>query len=458
MLFQKNERKKAVSYYRHSAEDKQENSVLIQREKAEQFARQYQIDIIHEEADEGKSGLNANRPGFDKLINHYVLSPEAPDFNYILVYDVSRWGRFQDPDEAAYYEMLCKKRGKKVIYISRGFPREEERLLTTLQTPIERYMAAEYSRQLSEKVFNGCVKVSQQGYSAGGTAPYGMVRLLLDENKKPLYPLKRGEHKAIDNQRVTFAPANDETSDTVREIFRLLVKDWYTPNEIAEYLNQKGILSANGFKWTRDKIIRILTNETYIGTRIYNKTWHRLKEKMRSNPREEWVITPNAFDAVIDQETFRKAQENLYWLMPSKWKRGIYRLQRTQKIIQQHVEGALKEHIDFNSDSIWETIRNLPVVLGVTFYRESVPYWCFYISESMRQFDEVIGVAVDLYRHSPIDKFFLVQTTKFTMTNYLVISAKDIEKENNLIDPKNIESELLRLCGKMSDDKSVVTS
>jgi hypothetical protein len=34
----------------------------------------------------------------------------AASFDVILVYDVSRWGRFQDADESAYYEYLCKRR------------------------------------------------------------------------------------------------------------------------------------------------------------------------------------------------------------------------------------------------------------------------------------------------------------------------------------------------------------
>ncbi len=55
--------KKAIAYYRHSAEDKQENSVAIQRGHIERFALEYNIDVIHEEVDEGVSGLLANRPG-----------------------------------------------------------------------------------------------------------------------------------------------------------------------------------------------------------------------------------------------------------------------------------------------------------------------------------------------------------------------------------------------------------
>jgi DNA invertase Pin-like site-specific DNA recombinase len=212
--------KRAIAYYRHSAEDKQENSVLIQREHTKKFAEQHTIEIIHEESDEGKSGLLASRPGFDKLFNNWILNPNAPEFNYILVYDVSRWGRFQDPDEAAYYEMLGKKRGKTVIYVTRGFPIEEQKLLMSLQTPIERYMAADYSRNLSNKVFHGSVKVSEQGYSAGGSAPYGLTRVLLDENKNQIRNLKTGERKIIANQRVT-SPQPTMSQPTLSERYSL---------------------------------------------------------------------------------------------------------------------------------------------------------------------------------------------------------------------------------------------
>src|SRR4029077_13562625 len=106
------------------------------------------------------------------------------------------------------------------------------KLIRSLQTPIERYMAAEFSRQQSDKVWHGSAKVSEQGFSAGGTAPYGMNRILLDESKKPIGVLKRGEHKVIANQRVTFAPAGDETTETIKRIFSLLVDQWYRPEEI----------------------------------------------------------------------------------------------------------------------------------------------------------------------------------------------------------------------------------
>ncbi len=415
--------KKAIAYYRHSAEDKQENSVPIQREHAQKFAKEYGIEIIHEEADEGKSGLLSTRPAFERLFNNWILNLDA-QFDYVLVYDVSRWGRFQDQDEAAYYEFRCKQHGKKVVYVSRGFPKEEQQLISHLQTSIERYMAAEYSRQLSGKVFYGCVKVSQQGYSAGGTACYGMARVLLDEDKRPIRRLKKGEHKQIANERVTFEPLNDKTTDTVRDIFRLLVDEWCTPNEIAEHLNKKGTPSAAGGKWNRLKVIKILMNETYAGTRIYNKTWGRLKQKHRHNPRSEWVIHRNAFPAVVDPEIFSQAQEHLYWLLPSKWKRGVYLINRVKRLIREEVKKYLAQR-GMSEDELAIKVTQLPVLFCVSACREAIPQWCFMIPEGKRRYNLALGVSVNMENHDPIDRIFLLPTTDFGSANLITFSEKD---------------------------------
>ena len=434
--------KKAIAYYRHSAEDKQENSVPIQREHARKFSEQYQLEIIHEEADEGKTGLLATRPGFEKLFNDWILNPDAPQFDYVLVYDVSRWGRFQDQDEAAYYEFRCKQRGKKVIYISRGFPKEEQDLIVHLQTSIERYMAAEYSRQLSEKVFYGCMKVSEQGYSAGGTSCYGMTRLLLDANKKPIKTLKRGEWKSLSNERVTFAPANDENTEAVKEMFALLVKKWHTPKEIAGILNERQIPSASGGLWNSQKVIHVLTNETYTGSRIYNKTWGRLKQKMRQNPRNEWVIKPNAFDAVVESDVFREAQEHLYWLLDSKWKRGIYAINRVRRLIREDLRSILlKRGITY--DEVEETLKKIPIIFGVRFYHDSTPHWCFLIEEASRNYDFVIGVSVAMDQHEPIDRFFLIPTKDFNIVNFNVFSEADERYGGYKIEQNKVEEKIL---------------
>lgn len=443
MFGQEGTKRKAVAYYRHSAEDKQENSVPLQREQTEVFANKYAIEIIHEEADEGKSGLSASRPGFERLFDEWVLNPNSPQFDYVFVLDVTRWGRFQDPDEAAYWEMQCKKRGIRVIYISRGFPRDEERLLSSLETSIGRYMAAEYSRQLSDKVWHGSVKVSEQGFSAGGTAPYGYNRVLFDENHNRIGVLQSGAHKVIANQRVTFEPATDGTQDTVREIFDLFVNSWCQPQDIAELLNDKGVLSATGKLWDASKVMRVLGNETYTGTRVYNKTWGRLKQKHRKNPAEEWVRCIDAFEAIVDRKTFETAQERMYWTMPSRWKHGIHKITQTQVAMQNYAAELLK---DFDDDRRYFALKRLPVTFGLTYYREGVAQRCFRITEEMRRHKEIIGVSVNMFIKDKVDAIFSLPTNQFGVGDFLVIKDSDKIVADYLLEGDTTADKLVSLC------------
>jgi len=449
--------KKSVAYYRHSAEDKQENSVAIQRQHTEDFAREHNIEIIHEEADEGKSGLLANRPAFERLFGNWIENPEAPHFDYVFVYDVSRWGRFQDQDQAAYYTHVCKKHGKEVVYVSRGFPDMNNLLISSLETSLQRYMAAEYSRQLSEKVFYGCVKVSQQGYSAGGTAVYGMARQLLDVNKKPIRILNTGEHKQIANERVSFTPKDDKTTETVREIFSLFVKQRYLIPDIVTHLNQKGILSASEKLWNRFKVIKILTNETYIGTRIYNKTWGRLKQKSHKNPRSEWVVVPNAFEAIVKEQTFIDAQERLYWMFPSNWRQGANAIKRTKKNIRREIFQWLLDK-GLTAFEANELVLELPIVFAVKNQDKDISLWCFLISEEMRRFDNVLAVSVIPDTKNVIDDFFLFSVQDFTRTNYLILSKNSSRYYSSKLESSAIEETIKLLIQQLKSSRDKYNS
>ena len=78
----------------------------------------------------------------------------SADFSSILVYDVSRWGRFQDTDESAYYEFICREGGISVHYCAGQF-KNDGSIGTAIIKSIKRAMAGEYSRELSVKVFAG---------------------------------------------------------------------------------------------------------------------------------------------------------------------------------------------------------------------------------------------------------------------------------------------------------------
>ncbi len=162
---------RAVAYYRHSAQDRQENSIPIQQDQVREWASKNGVEIIREFADAGKSGLNAEgRPAFTEMMNDWIC--QRTDFDYVLCLDVSRWGRFQDIDMSAQFSAECRKHKKQIIYTSIGKPREDDPLYP-VYVQFERFRAAQYSRELSDKVWRGCAKIAEQGYWAGGPPPYG---------------------------------------------------------------------------------------------------------------------------------------------------------------------------------------------------------------------------------------------------------------------------------------------
>lgn len=127
-----------------------------------EYALRHGMHIVRTYEDSGKSGLNLKgRSGLQTLL-HDVREPN-PGFAAVLVYDVSRWGRFPDPDEAAVYEHACKSRGIRVIYCAEPFNNDGSPP-SKVFIGIKRSMAAEYSRELSVKVFAGACSIVQHGF------------------------------------------------------------------------------------------------------------------------------------------------------------------------------------------------------------------------------------------------------------------------------------------------------
>lgn len=299
----------AVAYYRHSREDGQQNSIPIQQEQVRQWAEEHGVEIIHEFSDPGRSGLTAEgRPAFTDMMENWVKGQR--NFQYVLCLDVSRWGRFQDIDLSAQYSAECKRHGRQVIYTTIGMPREDDPLYP-VYVQFERFRAAQYSRELSDKVLGGCRKVAEQGYSPGASAPYGLDRLLLDEQREPVQVLQQGQRKSISNQRVTLAPGDEFKASVVIRIFEELTDHKSTLQQIADGLNRDGIPSPGGRKWDACKVKRIATNEKYAGTMTYNRTTQKLKTPRRSNPEEKWVNSPDAFEGLISQDMYQRTLDLL---------------------------------------------------------------------------------------------------------------------------------------------------
>ncbi len=299
-------RLRGVAYYRHSARDRQENSVPIQQELVQKWAKENGVDIIFEFADHGKSGLTAEgRDGFNDMMENWVK--KRNDFDFVLCLDVSRWGRFQDIDLSATYSAECKKHGKQVIYTTLGMPRPDDPLYP-VYVQFERFRAAQFSKELSVKVSHGCIRIAKQGYWVGGRPPFGYARLLLDEARKPVHVLEHHQKKGIQNQRVTLTLGPEEQVAIVRRIFHEFIEARRDTEQIAASLNHDGSRSARGGLWNAGKIRGILTNVMYAGTLVYNKTTKKLKTPTRKNPPDQWVKTAGAFVGLVEPVMFERAQ------------------------------------------------------------------------------------------------------------------------------------------------------
>ncbi|MFD0945023.1 recombinase family protein [Sphingomonas canadensis] len=286
--------------------DHQRYSTENQAEAIRHYAAARGFEIVRTYADEGKSGLRIDgRDALKRLIEDVAAG--TADFKAILVYDVSRWGRFQDADESAYYEYICRRAGIAVHYCAEQFENDGSPI-STIVKGVKRAMAGEYSRELSAKVFAGQCRLIELGFRQGGPAGFGLRRVLVDQAGAIKGELERGEHKSIQTDRVVLAPGPDDETAIVREIYRAFVHDLHCERDIASALNARGLVTDLGRPWTRGAVHQVLINEKYIGNNVWNRVSFKLKKKRVRNEPGMWIRAEDAFPAIIDKGLFEAAQ------------------------------------------------------------------------------------------------------------------------------------------------------
>lgn len=295
----------AAEYVRMST-DHQQYSTANQAQAIREYALRHGFTISKTYEDSGKSGLNLDDRNALKQLIDDVQSGTA-EFSTILVYDISRWGRFQDADESAYYEYICKRAGISVRYCAEQFENDGSPV-STIVKGVKRAMAGEYSRELSVKVFAGQRRLIELGYRQGGPAGFGLRRQLIDQNGVAKAELVRGEHKSIQTDRIVLIPGPEQEIETIRFIYEAFVAQEKSEREIADSLNAKGITTDLGRPWTRATVHQVLINEKYIGNNVWNRCSCKLKGQRIYNPPERWVRHDQAFEPIIDDDTFRSAQ------------------------------------------------------------------------------------------------------------------------------------------------------
>lgn len=299
--------RRAAQYVRMSTEH-QNYSVEYQTAANTAYGTERGCQIVRTYADEGISGLTLDRrPGLKALLAD-ILSGHA-DFEVVLTYDVSRWGRFQDLDEAAHYEFICRTAGVAIEYTAEPFTNDGS-MVAGLMKHMKRVMAAEYSRDLSRKVSRAKRGLGMKGYWTGGPAPFGMRRQPVAPDGTRRKILEARQHNALAGYRVVLVAGPPREVETVRLIFRMFVIWGLSVASIVARLNADPERRLVGRPWTFWRVRHILRDEAYAGVLVLAKRPTFLK---RSNlaPRAEWVRVPGACPALVSPRLFELAQQNI---------------------------------------------------------------------------------------------------------------------------------------------------
>ena len=291
-------------YERLSRDDEQQgesNSILNQKKYLEDYAKNRGLRNIRHFSDDGYSGTNFNRPAFNALLEEI----KAGNVGTVLVKDMSRFGR-NYLQVGFYTEVLFPDKGVRFIAINNNIdsnnPTDNE------FAPFLNIMNEWYAKDTSKKIRAIFRNRMENGQRCSGSVPYGYKRMPGD--KQSLY-------------------IDPEAADVVRRIFRMAA-DAVPMGTIAQRLTEEKVLIPSAYaeahnldchnhnyfdpyEWTTTSIKYILERKEYLGHSVFGKTvTENFKTKKRRKATdEELLFFENTHEAIIDQETWDKANKLL---------------------------------------------------------------------------------------------------------------------------------------------------
>lgn len=304
-------RYKAGIYARLSSDqdEKKNESVEVQIEIARKFVEEFNrnktgevIDVIECYTDLGKTGSNFERAGFLRLLQDIRLG----EINCVIVKDLSRFGR-NYLEAGNYIEKIFPFLGVRFIAVADGFDTGKEgNENKQMASEIKNLVNDMYAKDFSKKAKLHLKQRREEGSYVGGPPPYGYMaewngkrRMLIpDENTEGI--VRFIYEKFVEME--SYAAVADELNH--RQI-----------NPPALYKKTKEVYhapDAGAYKgWDKSAVERILKSETYTGTLVQGRTSITARdEKNRIHkPEDDWVITKEAHEPLVDGELYQKSVE-----------------------------------------------------------------------------------------------------------------------------------------------------
>lgn len=282
-------------------EDEMNNSIGNQKKIADDYV--LHTPFLHIEkfyADNGYTGMNYKRPGFEEMMNDL----EKGVIDTVLVKDISRLGRHYILT-SELVEKVFPSMGIRLICINDGYDSLDPNAdVSSLLLPIKMIMNDNYAKDFSKKIRSSISAKMGNGefLPSSGSIPYGYVR---------------------NAEKITF-DVDKETAPVVKHIFELRAEG-VGFNEIAKILNEEGVASPGHLRylrgltknekyaesnWIRGTIRKIVNDPVYMGCRIHGKVKRdRLDQNKTRRSQEEWQIIENAHEAIVSKDLFEKVAE-----------------------------------------------------------------------------------------------------------------------------------------------------
>lgn len=302
---QQNTQYHAGLYLRLSKEDDgggESVSIGTQRAILTDYCQTHQYEICKIYTDDGYSGLNFNRPGFQEMLNDI----ENGSINMVITKDLSRLGR--DYIMTGYYsEIFFPSKGIRYIAIADHYDstkREND------IAPFKNILNEMYARDISTKIRAAKHQQARQGLFIGSQTPYGYTKT--QDNKHQLIV----DHEAAEVVKLIFSLAEEGLGNIAiaselkkREIIAPSVYKYLRGD--SRFAQFPAIRDGEYCDWSSGTIGQMLNNPVYTGTLISLKTEStNCKTKQRAyTSADDRIVTPNAHQAIITEEQFERIKQ-----------------------------------------------------------------------------------------------------------------------------------------------------
>lgn len=289
-------------YERLSRDDElqgESNSITNQKKYLEDYAQSLGINNYRHFTDDGYSGTNFNRPGFQAMVE----AIQSGEVDCVITKDLSRFGR-NYLQVGFYTEMMFPDKGVRFIAINNNV--DSDNPAENDFTPFLNIMNEWYAKDTSNKIRAVFKARMKDGKRCSGAIPYGYKRDPADKNHllidEPAAEVVRRIYQMVIDGMGTKAIADKLTAD------RVLIP--------SAYLEQSGDGQSRNhsyhdpYRWNCTAVAYILDKQEYMGHTVLGKTvCENFKTKKRRKARpDELMIFPHTHEAIVDEDTWHNAQ------------------------------------------------------------------------------------------------------------------------------------------------------